>query len=234
MLYLQKYVIFFSRVVYLQVKFQNYIYEVCWKNIESLVGKNTFIDLEIRNTNSLQSKLLGNTHTSPSAPDIVKQFWKTVLGMVSNRAIAFRISSRDSNRVPFSGLFSLGNNQKPQEAMFEWVRSLTNHRNIVFGNESLKSNAQNEWVRYHDGAAKFSLTTDSVVCAARHQEGNKGSPGSTHVLWFLLVVHTDDAEESKKIVDMVILLRICRAFFGLEDDVCCHCDDSILDSGSYS
>ena len=48
-----------------------YIYEGCSKSIEPLLAKNTFIDLEIRNTNPLQSTLLGNAHTSPSASDIL-------------------------------------------------------------------------------------------------------------------------------------------------------------------
>jgi hypothetical protein len=41
------------------------------KNIEPLVGRNTFIDLEVRNPNPLHSSLLGNARTSPSASAIV-------------------------------------------------------------------------------------------------------------------------------------------------------------------
>lgn len=41
------------------------------KSIEPLVGKNTFINLETRNTYPLQNSLLGNAHTSPSAPPII-------------------------------------------------------------------------------------------------------------------------------------------------------------------
>jgi hypothetical protein len=47
------------------------IYIVCSKSIEPLVGRNTFIDLEVQNPNLLQSSLLGNAHTSPSASAIV-------------------------------------------------------------------------------------------------------------------------------------------------------------------
>jgi hypothetical protein len=44
---------------------------VCSKSIEPLVGGNTFIDLEIQNSNPLQSSLLGDAHTSPSTSAIV-------------------------------------------------------------------------------------------------------------------------------------------------------------------
>jgi hypothetical protein len=44
---------------------------VCSKSIEPLVGRNTFIDLEVQNPNPLQSSFLGNAHTSPSASAIV-------------------------------------------------------------------------------------------------------------------------------------------------------------------
>jgi hypothetical protein len=44
---------------------------VCSKSIEPLVGRNTFIDLEVQNPNPLQSSLLGNAHTSPSTSAIV-------------------------------------------------------------------------------------------------------------------------------------------------------------------
>jgi hypothetical protein len=47
------------------------IYVVCSQSIEPLVGRNTFIDLEVQNANPLQSNLLGNVHTSPSASTIV-------------------------------------------------------------------------------------------------------------------------------------------------------------------
>jgi hypothetical protein len=47
------------------------LYVVCSKSIEPLVGRNTFIDLEVQNPNPLQSSLLGNAHTSPSASTIV-------------------------------------------------------------------------------------------------------------------------------------------------------------------
>jgi hypothetical protein len=47
------------------------IYVVCSKSIEPLIGRNTFIDLEVQNPNPLQSSLLGNAHTSPSASAIV-------------------------------------------------------------------------------------------------------------------------------------------------------------------
>jgi hypothetical protein len=43
---------------------------VCSKSIEPLVSRNTFIDLEVQNPNPLQSSLLGNAHTSPSASAI--------------------------------------------------------------------------------------------------------------------------------------------------------------------
>jgi hypothetical protein len=46
-------------------------YVVCSKSIEPLVGRNTFIDLEVQNPNPLQSSLLGDAHTSPSASAIV-------------------------------------------------------------------------------------------------------------------------------------------------------------------
>jgi hypothetical protein len=46
-------------------------YVVCSKSIEPLVGRNTFIDLEVQNPNPLQSSLLGNEHTSPSASTFV-------------------------------------------------------------------------------------------------------------------------------------------------------------------
>jgi hypothetical protein len=48
-----------------------YIYMVCSKSIEPLVGRNTFIDLEIQNPNPLQSSLFGNAHTSLSTSAIV-------------------------------------------------------------------------------------------------------------------------------------------------------------------
>jgi hypothetical protein len=44
---------------------------VCSESIEPLVGRNTFIDLEVQNPNPIQSNLLGNAHTSPSASAIV-------------------------------------------------------------------------------------------------------------------------------------------------------------------
>jgi hypothetical protein len=47
------------------------IYVVCSKSIEPLVGRNTFIDLEVQNPHPLQSSLLGNAHTSPSVSAIV-------------------------------------------------------------------------------------------------------------------------------------------------------------------
>jgi hypothetical protein len=47
------------------------LYVVCSNSIEPLVGRNTFIDLEVQNPNPLQSSLLGNAHTSPSASVIV-------------------------------------------------------------------------------------------------------------------------------------------------------------------
>jgi hypothetical protein len=46
-------------------------YVVCSKSIEPLVGRNTFIDLEVQNPNPLQSSLLDNAHTFPSASAIV-------------------------------------------------------------------------------------------------------------------------------------------------------------------
>jgi hypothetical protein len=49
--------------------FQKYV--VCSKSIEPLVGRNTFIDLEVQNLNPLQSSLLGNAHNSRSASAIV-------------------------------------------------------------------------------------------------------------------------------------------------------------------
>jgi hypothetical protein len=49
----------------------NYIYVVCSKSIEPLVGRNTFIDYEVQNPNPLLSSLLGNAHTSPTASAIV-------------------------------------------------------------------------------------------------------------------------------------------------------------------
>jgi hypothetical protein len=48
-----------------------HIYVVCSKGIETLVGRKTFIDLEAQNPNPLQSSLLGNANTSPSASAIV-------------------------------------------------------------------------------------------------------------------------------------------------------------------
>jgi hypothetical protein len=47
------------------------IYVVCSKSIEPLVSRNTFIDLEVQHPNPVQSSLLGNAHTSPSASAIV-------------------------------------------------------------------------------------------------------------------------------------------------------------------
>jgi hypothetical protein len=87
---------------------------VCSKCIEPLVGRNTFIDLEVQNPNPLQSSLHGYTHTSPSASTIVGN----TSGTVISQAIAFRMMySLDSNQVPFSGNFSLGNSQKSHGAM---------------------------------------------------------------------------------------------------------------------
>jgi hypothetical protein len=54
-----------------ETEFCTYAYVVCSKSIEPLVGRNTFIDLEVQNPNPLQSSLLGNAHTSPSASAIV-------------------------------------------------------------------------------------------------------------------------------------------------------------------
>jgi hypothetical protein len=45
---------------------------VCSKSIEPLVGRNTFIDLEVQNPNPVQSSLRGNADTSPSASAIVR------------------------------------------------------------------------------------------------------------------------------------------------------------------
>jgi hypothetical protein len=47
------------------------LYVVCSKSIEPLVGRNAFFDLEVQNPNPLQSSLLGNAYTSPSASTIV-------------------------------------------------------------------------------------------------------------------------------------------------------------------
>jgi hypothetical protein len=47
------------------------VYMVCSKSIKPLVSRNTHIDLEVQNPNPLQSILLGNAHTSPSASAIV-------------------------------------------------------------------------------------------------------------------------------------------------------------------
>jgi hypothetical protein len=46
-------------------------YVVCSKSTEPLVGRNTFIDLEVQNPNPFQSSLLGNAHTSPNGSAIV-------------------------------------------------------------------------------------------------------------------------------------------------------------------
>lgn len=43
-------------------------YKGCSKSIELLLAKIILIELEIRNTNLLQSSLLGNAHTSPNNP----------------------------------------------------------------------------------------------------------------------------------------------------------------------
>jgi hypothetical protein len=48
-----------------------YTYMVCSKSIGPLVGKNT-IYLDVWNPNSLQSRLLGNAHTSSGGPVIAE------------------------------------------------------------------------------------------------------------------------------------------------------------------
>jgi hypothetical protein len=60
-----------QRVTYRDCGNPQATYLVCLKSIEPLVGRNAFIDLEVQNPNPLQSTLLGNAHTSPSASAIV-------------------------------------------------------------------------------------------------------------------------------------------------------------------
>jgi hypothetical protein len=48
------------------------------KIIEPLVGRNTFIDLEVQNPNPLQSSLLGDAHTSPSASPLLETLLERV------------------------------------------------------------------------------------------------------------------------------------------------------------
>jgi hypothetical protein len=51
---------------------------VCSKSIEPLVGRNTFIGLEVQNPIPLQSSLLGNAHNSPSASPLLETLLERV------------------------------------------------------------------------------------------------------------------------------------------------------------
>ena len=93
-------------------------YVACSISIGPLVGKNTIIYFDVWNPNPLQSSLLGDAHFFQRSCHCWKHFSKASCEIMYSWAVAFRImSSLDSNRVPFSGIFSLGNSQKSQGAM---------------------------------------------------------------------------------------------------------------------
>ena len=94
-------------------------YEVCTKSIRLLSGRRKVCKFMRFTTNLLQSRSLGTEHSSPSVPAIAgNRFCRHLAGMAKSCVVAFRIlSSRSSNRDPFSGCFSFGNNQNSQGAM---------------------------------------------------------------------------------------------------------------------
>ena len=168
-------------------------YEGCSKSIETLLAKNTFIDLEMRNTNPLQSRLLENAHTSASAPAIVGntsgtqflEWWATV---PLHSAWCPLLTQNGSLLTAFSAWETA----KSHTELRRVSREPDEPQECCVWRGKPESNAQNGQERYHDGAAKFVLPTDSVVCAEQHHEGDEGPTGNSPLWWFGLVGCTHD------------------------------------------
>ncbi|PNF31785.1 hypothetical protein B7P43_G12164 [Cryptotermes secundus] len=98
--------------------------------------------------------------------------------MVISRSIAFlTMSSLVSNRVPFSSISSWEIAKRHTEPC-RGSREPDEPQGCCVWRRKSESDVQNGRVRYHDGAAKFLLPTDPVICTAQHHEGDEGPPGS--------------------------------------------------------
>jgi hypothetical protein len=122
------------------------VYEGCSKSIRSLAGKNTFTRLEVCNPNSVRSSLLVTEHTSPSGSATVPSIsemplceWSTAWPSCSvHCCLMTQIES-------LSAAFSGGERPKIARSHVGRVGSLSNHRNVVFGQESLNQLRGMSW-----------------------------------------------------------------------------------------
>ena len=113
-------------------------YVACSKSIQPMAGKNTFTRLEDCNPNRLWSSFLVTEHFSQRFCHCSKHFWNAPLWMEYSLAIVFHImSSHDSNPSPFQLRFQVEEQPKISRSHVRKVGNLSNHRNVVFGQQGL-------------------------------------------------------------------------------------------------
>ena len=149
-------------------------YVACSKSIRPLAGKNTFTCLEVCNLNPLQSSLLVTEHTSPSGSATVEAFLECLFvnGVQLGHHVLYNVVLWLKSS-PFQLRIQVEEQPKIARNHVGRAGSLSNHRNVMFGQESLNQLRGMSWC-----VVMMQLPTGLVFCAAQHCEGNEGLPGS--------------------------------------------------------
>jgi hypothetical protein len=129
-----------------QIPYYLPMYMTCSKSIWPLAWKITFIPLEVCNPNPLQSSLLVTEHTSPSSSAIVRGI--SVMPFVNGVQLGHRVPYNVISWLkssPFQLHFQVGEQSKIERSHVGRVGCLSNHRNVVFGQESFNQLRGMSW-----------------------------------------------------------------------------------------
>lgn len=133
--------------------------------------KNLIFNLLIWNSNLLQSTLLGLAHTSPSVPSFAgRPQWEWSAVGPSSFCIMFY---HDTNRVPFSVFFGLGNSQNSQGTI-ENMEPDEEQKCYVWPWES-ESDGKNGLLNCRDESV-IPLSTDPVVFIVQPSRRSRVTP----------------------------------------------------------
>ena len=132
------------------------MYEGCSKSIRPLAGKNTFTRLRAATLIPFEVVSLWLNTLLPAVPPLFEAILKCPFanGVQLGHRVPYNVVSWLKSS-PFQPCFRVGEQPKIARSNVGRAGGLSNHKNVVFGQESFESVARNELVLCHDAAATF-------------------------------------------------------------------------------